>query len=59
MRDERKVLFVDDEQNILDTYSASLRRRFKVETALGPLEGLNKIKDSGPFAVVVDRKSVV
>ncbi len=53
MRDERKVLFVDDEQNILDTYSASLRRRFKVETALGPLEGLNKIKDSGPFAVVV------
>lgn len=53
MKNDRKVLFVDDEQNILDTYRASLRKRFKVETALGPLEGLKKIKDSGPFAVVV------
>ncbi|WP_320171283.1 HD domain-containing phosphohydrolase [Maridesulfovibrio sp.] len=49
----RKVLFVDDEQNILDSYRASLRRRFKVETALGPEEGLEKVKSSGPYAVVV------
>ncbi|WP_319472150.1 HD domain-containing phosphohydrolase [uncultured Pseudodesulfovibrio sp.] len=53
MKNDRKVLFVDDEQNILDTYRASLRRRFKVETALGPLEGLEKFKESGPYAVVV------
>ncbi|WP_432738344.1 HD domain-containing phosphohydrolase [Maridesulfovibrio sp. FT414] len=49
----RKILFVDDEQNILDSYRASLRRRFSVETALGPEEGLEKIVKSGPYAVVV------
>jgi len=50
---KNKILFVDDEQNILDTYRASLRKRFKVETALGPKEGLEKIQSSGPYAVVV------
>jgi response regulator RpfG family c-di-GMP phosphodiesterase len=49
----RKVLFVDDEKHILDTFRASLRKRFKVDVALGPEEGLKKIKDAGPFAVVV------
>lgn len=53
MKNERRVLFVDDEQNILDTFRASLRKRFKVDTALGPKEGLEKIKSSGPYAVVV------
>lgn len=51
--EKHKVLFVDDEQQILDTFRASLRKRFKVETALGPVEGLEKIKTSGPYAVVV------
>jgi response regulator RpfG family c-di-GMP phosphodiesterase len=50
---QRKILFVDDEQNILDSYRASLRKRYKVETALGPEEGLKAFKESGPFAVVV------
>lgn len=49
----RKVLFVDDEKNILDSYRASLRKRFRVDTALGPEEGLKKIKESGPYAIVV------
>ncbi|CCO22739.1 HD domain-containing phosphohydrolase [Maridesulfovibrio hydrothermalis] len=49
----RRVLFVDDEQNILDSYRASLRKRFRVDTALGPEEGLEKVKSSGPYAVVV------
>ncbi len=53
MKNDRKVLFVDDEQNILDTFRVSLRKRFKVDTALGPLEGLEKIKESGPYAIVV------
>ncbi|MDD3311743.1 HD domain-containing phosphohydrolase [Pseudodesulfovibrio sp.] len=53
MKNDRKVLFVDDEQNILDSYRASLRRRYTVETALGPGEGLRMVKDSGPYAVVV------
>ncbi len=53
MKNDLKVLFVDDEQNILDTFRVSLRKRFKVDTALGPLEGLEKIKESGPYAIVV------
>jgi len=53
MKNKRKVLFVDDEQNILDSFRASLRKRYKIETALGPLAGLDKITSSGPYAVVV------
>lgn len=53
MKKDRKVLFVDDEQNILDTYRASLRKRFAVDTALGPVEGLEKVKGPGTYAVVV------
>ncbi|WP_319778684.1 HD domain-containing phosphohydrolase [Maridesulfovibrio sp.] len=48
-----RILFVDDEQNILDTYRALLRKRFKVETALGPEEGLKMLKTSEPYAIVV------
>ena len=53
MKTDRKVLFVDDEQNILDSYRASLRKRYTVETALGPGEGLRAVKENGPYAVVV------
>lgn len=48
-----KILFVDDESNILDTFRRGLRKRFCVETALGPQEGLALLHGSGPFAVVV------
>ncbi|ADU63690.1 MAG: response regulator [Pseudodesulfovibrio sp.] len=53
MKSDPKVLFVDDEQNILDTYRVSLRRRFTVDTAPGPAEGLEKFRTSGPYGVVV------
>jgi len=52
-KSERKVLFVDDEQHILDTFRASLRKRYKVDIALGSLAGLEKVKTSSPYAVVV------
>lgn len=48
-----KILFVDDEQNVLSAIERTLRRDFKVNTALSGQEGLAKIKDQGPFAVVV------
>lgn len=48
-----KVLFVDDEANILDSFKRGLRKAFSVHTALGPLEGLQTLKEKGPFAVVV------
>jgi response regulator RpfG family c-di-GMP phosphodiesterase len=53
MKSDPRVLFVDDEQNILDTYRVSLRRRFAVDTALGPAEGLEMFGTSGPYGVVV------
>lgn len=50
---KRKILFVDDEQNILDGIRRQLCRRFPIETALGAVEGLQAVKKNGPFAVVV------
>jgi response regulator RpfG family c-di-GMP phosphodiesterase len=49
----KKILFVDDEQNVLSGLERSLRREFEVNTALSGLEGLAAIKNNGPFAVVV------
>lgn len=48
-----KVLFVDDEANILESFKLSLRKFFEVETALGPGAGLKTIVGQGPFPVVV------
>jgi response regulator RpfG family c-di-GMP phosphodiesterase len=48
-----RVLFVDDEQNVLDGLRRQLRKRFDVTTALGGEAALETISNEGPFAVVV------
>lgn len=48
-----KILYVDDDPNILAAYKRSLRNRFVMETAEGGAQGLEIIADQGPFAVVV------
>jgi signal transduction histidine kinase len=48
-----KVLFVDDDQTVLDGLRRSLCRNYDMATARGPDEGLAAIKEQGPFAVVV------
>lgn len=48
-----RILFVDDEQNILDGYRRTLRKDFQIETAAGGAEGLEAFKKGGAFAVVV------
>jgi len=48
-----KILFVDDEQSILDGFQRQLRKKYDVFTANGGEEGLKKIASDGPFAVVV------
>src|SRR5215470_5873259 len=48
-----KILFVDDDANILEAYRRQLRKQFTIETALGAEEGLEVIRSRGPFAVVV------
>lgn len=50
---KEKVLFVDDEINILAAFKRQLRKEFSMKTALGPEEGLRVLKESGPFALVV------
>lgn len=48
-----KILFVDDEINILEAVKRQLRGRFSVETALNAEGGFEKIGQCGPFDVVV------
>ena len=48
-----RVLFVDDEQNVLDGIRRQLRNRVSVETANGAAAGLAMIESKGPYAVVV------
>ncbi len=48
-----KVLFVDDEENILHSIKRELRKRFEVHTAISGAEALDILKNQGPFAVIV------
>lgn len=48
-----KILLVDDEPDILDTFKRSFKKKFHIETALGGQEGLELISAKGPFAVIV------
>ncbi len=47
------ILCVDDDANILEGYKRHLRKEFKLETAVGPEQGLQIVAERGPFAVVV------
>ena len=48
-----RILIVDDEKNLLEAIQRKLRKHFKIETALGPEEGLKALTNRGPFAVVI------
>ena len=48
-----KILFVDDDINILNAFQRQLRKQFLLQTASSGDEGLNLLKEQGPFAVVV------
>lgn len=47
------ILFVDDEESLLQGIQRSLRGKLTVDTALGGAAGLAAIQSRGPFAVVV------
>ena len=49
----RKILFVDDDPNLLAGFQRSLRKLHEFDTALGGEEGLARIRDHGPYAVLV------
>jgi FixJ family two-component response regulator len=48
-----RVLFVDDEPNVLDGIRRQLRNRVDLEVATSAAAGLELIRSRGPFAVVV------
>ena len=48
-----KVLFVDDEPNVLDALRRSLGRRYDVYCATSGIEALSMMESLGPFAVII------
>lgn len=49
----RRVLFVDDEPNVLDGIRRHLRKEVDLHTAVGAAAGLELMRETGEFAVVV------
>jgi response regulator RpfG family c-di-GMP phosphodiesterase len=49
----KRILCVDDEANVLHAFERQFHKQFEIQTALGPVLGLQAIAESGPFAVVV------
>jgi len=48
-----RILFVDDEPLALEGLSRSVYREFKADLAEGPEAGLQKVKNDGPYVVVI------
>jgi CheY-like chemotaxis protein len=48
-----RILFVDDEKFVLETFRRNLRKHFEIETAASGLDALQLMESNGPFAVVV------
>jgi response regulator RpfG family c-di-GMP phosphodiesterase len=48
-----RILFVDDDQNLLAAMQRTLRKLFNFDIAAGGEEALQLIKSKGPYAVVV------
>jgi response regulator RpfG family c-di-GMP phosphodiesterase len=49
----QRVLFVDDEPQVLEGIQRSLRKRVDLQTAPGGVEALRLIAEEGPFALVI------
>jgi len=50
---KHKILFVDEDAELLAAFRRSLRRKYAVSTAPGPIRALEAVADGGPFAAVV------
>ena len=48
-----KVLIVDDEDNVLDSFRRQYRNHYEIHAASNAWEALEIIEEHGPFAVVV------
>ena len=50
---KNKVLFIDDDSNLLAAFQRNLRKQLNLDTALSGLEGLKKLQNDGPYALIV------
>jgi response regulator RpfG family c-di-GMP phosphodiesterase len=48
-----KILFVDDDANLLSSYQRQLRNQFSVDVSLDGKQGLEAIAQHGPYAIIV------
>jgi DNA-binding NtrC family response regulator len=48
-----KILLVDDEVLLLDSLRRELSSKYKIDTAESGSEGLERISNNGPYAVIV------
>ncbi len=48
-----KILFIDDDPDILESFKRSFRKKYDVVTAVGAVAGLMTASEKGPFAVAV------
>jgi hypothetical protein len=46
----KRILFVDDEVNLLQALERRFRKEFEIQTAPGPELGLNAVAEAGPPA---------
>jgi response regulator RpfG family c-di-GMP phosphodiesterase len=53
-----RILFVDDDPNLLAAVERNFRRKFQLDTAEGGEAGLAKITGNGPYAVVVSDRQM-
>jgi len=49
----KRILCVDDDPNVLRAFERQFRKQFDLYTAQGPEMGLQRLKNDGPFAVLV------
>ena len=47
------ILLVDDDRNLLDSFRRQFRKLLELETAASGADGIQAIRDGGPFAVVI------
>ena len=48
-----KILMVDDDRNLLDSFRRQFRKTLHLETATSGADGIQAVRDGGPFAVVI------
>jgi response regulator RpfG family c-di-GMP phosphodiesterase len=53
-----KILFVDDDPNLLAACERNFRKTFQLDTAAGGEIGLEKIAANGPYAVVISDRQM-